>query len=134
MTIKPICTRENCPNKIVKKDNEEIPRILVEISDELIDSVLSETVEAFHVHEYGSTVIFLEFLEGMELNNDIVEEYSKQGHVFFLPIKALDLVKLKDKTYNSITYKASTEENETWYKIIISRPKTIKDKIFKVFH
>lgn len=133
-----ICTNPNNCTHIVTQDsdkeNHDVPLLLSEIKPQTIDSILSENIESFHIHQYGSTVIFLQYLEGLEIIDEIIAEYSNQGHVFMLPMKAMDLIDLKSGKMKQIIYKAV--ENDTsnpWYKIKICVKQNQKFNIKNIF-
>jgi hypothetical protein len=108
---------------VVKRENEkEPPKISAQIRDDSIDNILSENVESFHVHEFGSTVIFLQYLEGLDPDANLIDMYSKQGLVFLLPIRPKDLIDLRDSKIKSLIYKALDHETEdTWYRVVLSK-------------
>jgi hypothetical protein len=104
------------------------------LKDLAIDNILSENIETFHIHQYGSMVIFLEYLEGLDPSEEIIDEYGKQGHVFLLPMKAIDLVGLRNRKIKQLTYKA-TDQERVWYTItIVPEDKGVKNKLSKLFH
>lgn len=114
-----VCTDANC-RKITSTN--EIPVIRYLIKPESIDNLLSGNVEYFHIHQYGSTVIFLQYLEGYEIDDIDIQNYDEQGHVFMLPLKAIDLVQLRDNKIDEIIYRAVVNNDYTpWYKIIIQK-------------
>ena len=133
--MEPICTNPNCKNVVnLKSEKAEIPRLMSTVRDLAIENILAENIETFHIHQYGSMVIFLEYLEGLDPSDEVIDEYSKQGHVFLLPMKAIDLVGLRDRKIKQITYKA-TDEERVWYKItIVPESKGVKNKLSKLFH
>jgi len=130
-----ICDNPDCQNIVnVKSEKTEIPRLMSTVKDIAIENILAENIETFHIHQYGSMVIFLEYLEGLDPSDEIIDEYGKQGHVFLLPMKAIDLVGLRDRKLKQITYKA-TDEERVWYKItIVPQNKGVKSKLSKLFH
>lgn len=116
------CTDPNCKNTVTRENEDEAPRISAQIQDTSIDNILSENVETFHVHEFGSTVIFLQYLEGLDIDENLIEMYSKQGIVFLLPIRPRDLIDLRDSKIKSLTYKALDHETDNmWYRIVLSK-------------
>ncbi len=126
-----VCADVNCTEK-VERTKDQIPNITEILTETDIKTVLEERFYIFHVHEFGSTVIFMAFLENLEPDQAIVDEYSKQGHVFLLPFRAIDLVNLKDNKIRFITYKALDHETgKEWYKIIVKKVK--KSGIKKLF-
>lgn len=130
-----ICDDPDCTNIINKPTTKEgIPKLMAEIRTAAIDNILAENVETFHVHQYGSMVIFLEYLEGLDPSDEMVDEYGKQGHVFLLPMKPFDLISLRDKKIKQITYKAS-DSVKVWYKITITlKSKGVGNKLKNLFH
>jgi hypothetical protein len=130
-----ICDDPDCTNIINKHPTKEgIPKLMAEIRPNAIDNILAENVETFHVHQYGSMVIFLEYLEGLDPSDEMIDEYSKQGHVFLLPMKPFDLVSLRDKKIKQITYKAS-DSKKVWYRItIVLKSKSVGNKLKNLFH
>lgn len=120
-----VCTNVHC-RKITS--NGKTPIIQYLIKPESIDNLLGGNVEYFHIHQYGSTVIFLQYLEGYEMNDADIDDYNHQGHVFMLPLKAIDLVQLRDNVIDKIMYNAvvnSDNDGTTpWYKIIIKKDNT----------
>jgi hypothetical protein len=133
--MEPLCTNPDCTNIVSKKaESDDIPRLLSKINNTAIDNVLAENIEIFHVHQYGSMVIFLEFLEGLDPSEELIEEYSHQGHVFLLPMKPYDLFNLRDGKIEQITYKAS-DIDRVWYKITIElKSKSVGKKLKRLFH
>jgi hypothetical protein len=133
--MKPVCDNPDCQNIVnMKSEKTEIPRLMSTITDTAIENILDENIETSHIHQYGSMVIFLEYLEGLDLSDQVIDEYGKQGHVFLLPMKAIDLVGLRDRKIKQITYKA-TDEQRVWYKItIVPQEKGVKSKILKMFN
>lgn len=133
--MEPICTNPDCKNIInTKSEKKEIPKLMSTIKDTAIENLLAENVETFHIHQYGSMVIFLEYLEGLDPSEELIDEYGKQGHVFLLPMKAIDLVGLRDNKIKQLTYKA-TDSERVWYQItIVPQGKGVKNKLSKMFH
>lgn len=127
-----VCKDINCTEK-VKRIKNEIPQITKILTDNNIQTILEEKFYPFHVHEFGSTVIFLAFMENLDPDENIIEEYSKEGHVFLLPMRALDLVNLKDGKITILSYKALDHEtNSEWYNILIKMNKKFGlKKLFK---